>query len=95
VDIEELRRRVEAKRQQREITELKRELYGQNNEIDPDVIYLSTEEVAKKIGITRRSVTYAINVGYMPRSIRIGKRWYIHPDDANQFIQQRRLHDSR
>lgn len=98
MDIEELRKRVEAKRKAQEVLELKRELRGQNNEIDPNVIYVTTDSISKQTGVHISDIRRYVKNGEFPLAIKVGKRWFIHPDDAARFVglhQMRKRSDIR
>lgn len=88
MDIEEIRRRVELKRQAQEKEQLRRELYGQDKPADPDAVYLSSKEAAKDLGISVYALQYQIKTGRLKArkaSRRRGCIWAIHPDDFKEF----------
>jgi len=85
---DELRRRVEHKRQMEEINRLKDELFNRNA-MEEGVVYMTTEEVAEAAEISVSTVLYHIRQGNLPRSMKFRCRWVIHPDDCKQLINIR------
>jgi hypothetical protein len=90
-DLEELRARVERKRRAAEHEALMKELRGQTEVTDPDVIYLTAKEVAKKLGVKRNAVLYWIKCGRLKARkgqtrMKGGKlSWVVHPEDLKKF----------
>lgn len=88
MDIEDLRRRVENKRRKQEAQELLRELRGQNEPVDPGVIYLTKKDVAKNLGVCIETVQNYISNGLLKaRKAPVGRTsaWVIHPKDWEEF----------
>lgn len=98
--LEEIRRRVEAQKSQREALSLLRGLYH-SDEIDPSVCYMTSKEVAEALGVEIHTVQAHVRSGrlralaeYKGTTLRNGKRmkrghnprrWLVHPDDFEAY----------
>lgn len=94
-ELEDLRKRVARRQRAEEAAELKRELAGQNRDIDTSVIWVPLKEIAKTIGVSRVAIQKDINKGALlavkaPNISKNGTfhgvRWLVHPDDAKAYI---------
>ncbi len=92
VDLEELRARVERRRQVREAAQLQAELANEHIPIDPGVVYLTVEDVRKQMRCSQEKVLIDIRKGLLrARRARTGgkNRYIVHPDDARDYIARR------
>ena len=94
--LEDLRRRVDGKRIQEARVRMQEELLGLNVPLDPNAVYLSSSELADKVGTTPETVTRHIRTqklrGRKANRLRGATRpkakWFIHPEDAREWARK-------
>jgi hypothetical protein len=93
-ELEQLRRRVEAKRRAQEAIDLQNELYGRNEPIDPDAVYVSVKEMVLESGRSIATIQNDIKQGFLKArlvSCGHGRRYVIHPEDAKKYIDAQKI----
>ncbi len=87
MELDDLRRAVARKRAAQEARELKDELHGTNEPVDPDVLYLTLKEAASELGLTAHSLRSAIREGRLKARMAKarGWMWVVHPKDFEAF----------
>lgn len=91
--LESAKRRVEAKRRQREYNKLKDELESGDRPFDPDAVYLTVRDVAERYKVPTRLIQRLIRerrLNAMKARIRTpsgkwARAWVVHPKDADSL----------
>ena len=80
-----LQRRVDLSQKRQDRQALLDKLNHTDIPFDPNAIYLSPIEIAKKLNITRQAITTSIKKGKL-RARKLRNSWFIHPTDFEQFL---------
>ena len=59
-----------------------------NKPFDPNIQYLTPEEIARQLRVREQTVYNWLRSGYLPGIQLKGRLWRIHPDDYEEFLRE-------